>query len=147
MLVKTYGCAVYGINATPITVEVNVGQGTKFFHVGLPDNAVKESQQRIEAALKNTGFKMPGKKVVVNMAPADIRKEGSAYDLTIAMGILAASEQIVAPGMEEYIIMGELSLDGGLQPIKGSLPIAIEARKNGFKGFFFHIRMHAKLPL
>src|SRR5690606_18605313 len=136
MLVKTYGCAVYGINATPITVEVNVGQGTKFFHVGLPDNAVKESQQRIEAALKNTGFKMPGKKVVVNMAPADIRKEGSAYDLTIAMGILAASEQIVAPGMEEYIIMGELSLDGGLQPIKGSLPIAIEARKNGFKGFF-----------
>ena len=136
MLVKTYGCAVYGINATPITVEVNVDQGTKFFHVGLPDNAVKESHQRIEAALKNTGYKMPGKKVVVNMAPADIRKEGSAYDLTIAMGILSASQQIVAEEIEQYIIMGELSLDGSLQPIKGALPIAIEARKHGFKGFF-----------
>jgi len=136
MLVKTYGCVVYGINATPITVEVNVDQGTKFFHVGLPDNAVKESHQRIEAALKNTGFKMPGKKVVVNMAPADIRKEGSAYDLTIAMGILSASQQIVAENIEQYIIMGELSLDGSLQPIKGALPIAIEARKHGFKGFF-----------
>jgi magnesium chelatase family protein len=140
MLVKTYGCAVYGINATPITVEVNVDQGTKFFHVGLPDNAVKESQQRIEAALKNTGFKMPGKKVVVNMAPADIRKEGSSYDLTIALGILSASEQITTPGIEEYIIMGELSLDGGLQPIKGALPIAIEAKKQGFKGFFLPIQ-------
>ena len=136
MLVKTYGCAVYGINATPITVEVNVDQGTKFFHVGLPGNAVKESHQRIEAALKNTGFKMPGKKVVVNMAPADNRKEGSAYDLTIAMGILSASQQIVAENIEQYIIMGELSLDGSLQPIKGALPIAIEARKHGFKGFF-----------
>lgn len=140
MLVKTFGCAVYGINATPITVEVNVGQGTKFFHVGLPDNAVKESQQRIEAALKNTGYKMPGKKVVVNMAPADIRKEGSSYDLTIAMGILSASEQIITPNIEEYIIMGELSLDGGLQAIKGALPIAIEAKKQGFKGFFLPIQ-------
>ncbi len=140
MLVKTFGCAVYGINATPITVEVNVGQGTKFFHVGLPDNAVKESQQRIEAALKNTGYKMPGKKVVVNMAPADIRKEGSAYDLTIAMGILSASEQIITPNIEEYIIMGELSLDGGLQAIKGALPIAIEAKKQGFKGFFLPVQ-------
>jgi magnesium chelatase family protein len=140
MLVKTFGCAVYGINATPITVEVNVDQGTKFFHVGLPDNAVKESHQRIEAALKNTGYKMPGKKVVVNMAPADIRKEGSAYDLTIAMGILSASEQIAAEGMDQYIIMGELSLDGGLQPIKGALPIAIEARKHGFKGFFLPLQ-------
>ncbi len=140
MLVKTFGCAVYGINATPITIEVNVGQGTKFFHVGLPDNAVKESQQRIEAALKNTGYKMPGKKVVVNMAPADIRKEGSAYDLTIAMGILTASEQIIAPGIEEYIIMGELSLDGSLQSIKGALPIAIEAKSKGFKGFFLPIQ-------
>ncbi len=140
MLIKTFGCAVYGINATPITVEVNVGQGTKFFHVGLPDNAVKESQQRIEAALKNTGYKMPGKKVVVNMAPADIRKEGSSYDLTIAMGILSASEQIITPNIEEYIIMGELSLDGGLQAIKGALPIAIEAKKQGFKGFFLPIQ-------
>lgn len=135
MLVKTYGSAVYGINATTITVEVNVGQGSKFFLVGLPDNAVKESQQRIEAALKNIGYKMPGKRVVVNMAPADIRKEGSSYDLTIAMGILSASEQIISEDIDRYIIMGELSLDGGLQPIKGALPIAIEARKEGFKGF------------
>jgi len=129
MLVKTYGSAVYGINATTITVEVNVGQGSKFFLVGLPDNAVKESERRMEAALKNIGYKMPGKRVVVNMAPADIRKEGSSYDLTIAMGILAASEQIAAKDIDKYIIMGELSLDGGLQPIKGALPIAIEARK------------------
>jgi magnesium chelatase family protein len=135
MLVKTFGSAVYGINATTITVEVNVGQGSKFFLVGLPDNAVKESERRMEAALKNVGFKMPGKRVVVNMAPADIRKEGSSYDLTIAMGILAASEQIISDEIEKYIIMGELSLDGGLQPIKGALPIAIEARKEGFKGF------------
>jgi magnesium chelatase family protein len=135
MLVKTYGCAVYGINATTITVEVNCSQGSKFYLVGLPDNAVKESQQRIEAALKNIGFKMPGMKTTVNMAPADIRKEGSSYDLTIAMGILAASQQIEAPELEHYMIMGELSLDGGLQPIKGALPIAIEAKKAGFKGF------------
>lgn len=135
MLIKTFGSAVYGINATTITVETFVGQGSKFFLVGLPDNAVKESLHRIETALKNTGFKMPGKKVVVNMAPADIRKEGASYDLTIAMGVLAASEQIASPEIEKYIIMGELSLDGGLQPMKGALPIAIEARKQGFKGF------------
>ena len=135
MLVKTFGSAVYGVNATTITIETNVSEGMKFFLVGLPDNAVKESQQRIEAALKNIGFKMPGKKVVINMAPADIRKEGSAYDLTIAMGILTASEQIMYNDIDRYIIMGELSLDGGLQPIKGALPIAIQARKEGFKGF------------
>jgi len=135
MLIKTFGSAVYGINATTITVEVNVSQGIKFWLVGLPDNAVKEAQHRIEAALKNSGYKMPGHKVVVNRAPADIRKEGSAYDLTIAMGILCASEQIFAPDIEQYLIMGELSLDGGLQPIKGALPIAIQARKENFKGF------------
>lgn len=135
MLVKTFGSAVYGVNATTITIETNVSEGMKFFLVGLPDNAVKESQQRIEAALKNIGFKMPGKKVVINMAPADIRKEGSAYDLTIAMGILTASEQIMYNDIDRYIIMGELSLDGGVQPIKGALPIAIQARKEGFKGF------------
>lgn len=134
MLVKTYGSAVYGVNATTITIEVNVSPGIKFFLVGLPDNAVKESQQRIEAAVKNIGFKMPGKKIVVNMAPADIRKEGSSYDLTIAIGILAASDQVKADKIGEYIIMGELSLDGGLQPIKGALPISIQARKEGFKG-------------
>ncbi len=135
MLVKSYGSAVVGVDAITITVEVNVDRGMKFFMVGLPDNAVKESQQRIEAALKNVGYKMPGKKVVVNMAPADIRKEGSAYDLTIAMGILAASGQIEAENISNYLIMGELSLDGSLQPIKGALPIAIQARKEGFKGF------------
>jgi len=135
MLVKTFGSAVIGVDAITITVEVNVDRGVKFFMVGLPDNAVKESQQRIEAALKNVGYKMPGKKTVVNMAPADIRKEGSAYDLTIAIGILAASGQIEATRIGDYVIVGELSLDGSLQPIKGALPIAIQARKEGFKGF------------
>jgi len=134
MLVKTYGSAVYGINATTITVEVNVSQGAKFYLVGLPDNAVKESQQRIDSALKTNGYKMPGKRVVINMAPADIRKEGSAYDLPLAIGILAASEQVKTDHIGEYIIMGELSLDGSLQPIKGALPIAIKAREEGFKG-------------
>ncbi len=135
MIVKTYGSATYGVNATTITVEVNVETGISFFLVGLPDSAVKESQQRIDSALKYCGYRIPGKKIVVNMAPADIRKEGSAYDLTIAMGILAASEQINASLLGQYIIMGELSLDGELKPIKGVLPIAIEARKQGFKGF------------
>lgn len=134
MLVKTFGSAIHGVNAITITVEVNIDQGINFFMVGLPDSAVKESHQRIEAALKNVGYHIPGKKIVVNMAPADIRKEGSAYDLTIAIGILAASSQINAETVEQYIIMGELSLDGGLQPIKGALPIAIEAQKQGFKG-------------
>ena len=134
MLVKTYGSAIYGVNALTITVEVNVEQGVNFMLVGLPDNAVKESQQRIESALHQYGYRIPGKRVVVNMAPADIRKEGSAYDLTLAIGILAASEQIKADNIGEYIIMGELSLDGSLQPIKGVLPIAIEARSKGFRG-------------
>jgi magnesium chelatase family protein len=134
MLVKTYGSAVYGISATTVTVETNINPGVNFFLVGLPDSAVKESQQRIDAALKNNGYKIPGKSIVINMAPADIRKEGSAYDLTIAIGILAASEQINAERVGEYIIMGELSLDGSLQPIKGVLPIAIKAREEKFKG-------------
>ena len=134
MLVKTYGSAVYGINATTVTVETNINPGVNFFLVGLPDSAVKESQQRIDAALKNNGYKIPGKSIVINMAPADIRKEGSAYDLTIAVGILAASEQIKSDKVGDYIIMGELSLDGGLQPIKGVLPIAIKAREEKFKG-------------
>lgn len=135
MLVKTFGSAVVGVDAITITIEVNVDRGIKFFMVGLPDNAVKESQHRIESALKNVGYKMPGKKIVVNMAPADIRKEGSAYDLTIAIGILAASGQMDEESVSNYLIMGELSLDGSLQPIKGALPIAIQARKEGFKGF------------
>ncbi|MCK9220458.1 MAG: YifB family Mg chelatase-like AAA ATPase [Bacteroidales bacterium] len=134
MLVKTYGCAVFGIKAITVTVEVYMDQGIQFFMVGLPDNAVKESHQRIESALRNNGYRIPGKKIIINMAPADIRKEGSSYDLTIAMGILAANEVIGTDKLEKYIIMGELSLDGGLLPIKGALPIAIEAKQKGFKG-------------
>lgn len=135
MLVKTYGSAVYGVDANLITIETNIVSGVGFFMVGLPDNAVKESQQRIQAALKNNGFRIPGKSITINMAPADVRKEGSAYDLTIATGILAASEQISPLEVDKYMIMGELSLDGGLRPIKGVLPIAIKAREEGYKGF------------
>ena len=135
MLVKTFGSSVQGINATTVTVEVNVGKGVYFFLVGLPDNAVKESQKRIIAALKNCGYEYPIKEITVNMAPADIRKEGSSYDLTIAIGILAATDQLKQEEISKYIIMGELSLDGGLLPIKAVLPIAIQARKEGFKGF------------
>jgi magnesium chelatase family protein len=134
MLVKTFGSAVFGIQAMTVTVEVYMDQGIQFFMVGLPDNAVKESHQRIESALRNNGYRIPGKKIIINMAPADIRKEGSSYDLTIAMGILAANEEIKTNKLEQYMIMGELSLDGGLLPIKGALPIALEARKKGFKG-------------
>ncbi len=134
MLVKTFGSAVFGIRAITVTVEVYMDQGIQFFMVGLPDNAVKESHQRIESALRNNGQRIPGKKIIINMAPADIRKEGSSYDLTIAMGILAANEIIKTERLEHYMIMGELSLDGGLLPIKGALPIALEARDRGFKG-------------
>lgn len=134
MLVKIYGCALIGIEAFPVSIEVNTDKGTKFFLVGLPDNAVKESQQRIEAALKNLGYRWPGKKIIVNMAPADIRKEGSAYDTAIALGILMASLQVNLNQVEDYIIMGELSLDGTLQKIKGGLPIALKAKELGFKG-------------
>ncbi len=135
MLVKTFGSAVYGVNAITITVEVNVSGGQKFFMVGLPDSAVKESEQRIESALKTTGHYFPRTKVIVNLAPADIRKTGTAFDLPIAVGILGATEQL--PNVErlsEYVIMGELSLDGSIQSIKGALPIAIQARKENFKG-------------
>jgi magnesium chelatase family protein len=134
MLVKTYGAAVTGINAVIITIEVNVSRGVRFFMVGLPDNAVKESQQRIESALKVSDFNWPGYKIVINMAPADIRKEGSAYDLPLAVGVLAASGQINEDALQKYLIMGELSLDGSLQPIKGVLPIAIKAKEDGFEG-------------
>lgn len=136
MLVKTYGSAVYGVDAVTITIEVSTDKsGAKYHMVGLPDNAVKESWQRVETALKEVGYKMPRYKIVVNLAPADIRKEGSAYDLAIAIGILVASEQIVDTiGLEKYIIMGELSLDGSVQPMKGALPISIQARKDDFIG-------------
>ncbi|MCB7480713.1 YifB family Mg chelatase-like AAA ATPase [Christiangramia sediminis] len=135
MLVKVYGSAVFGVEATTITVEVNVASGIGYHLVGLPDNAVKESSYRIAAALQNNHYKLPGKKIIINMAPADLRKEGSAYDLTFALGILAASDQIKAENISDYLIMGELSLDGSLQSIRGALPIAIQAKKEGFKGF------------
>ena len=135
MLAKTFGSAVYGVNALIVTVEVSIIQGTHFFMVGLPDGAVKESEQRVESALKHFGYAMPRRKVVVNLAPADLRKEGSAYDLPIALCVLHASAQIAANDLDRYLIMGELSLDGKLRPIKGVLPIAIEARRQGFKGF------------
>ena len=142
MLVKTYAAAVQGVDAQTITIEVNTGgavpqQGQSYYNlVGLPDNAVKEGFQRMEAALSNVGKKMPRLKLVVNLAPADIRKEGSAYDLPIAIGILGASEQMKAEKLAEYMLIGELSLDGGVRPIKGALPIAIQARKEKFKGLF-----------
>ena len=132
MLVKVHGSAVFGIEATTITVEVNIDKGIGYHLVGLPDNAVRESSYRISAALNNNNFKLPGKKIIINMAPADIRKEGAAYDLTIAIGILAASNQIKSANIHQYVIMGELSLDGSLQPIMGALPMAIKAREEGF---------------
>jgi magnesium chelatase family protein len=135
MFVKSFGCAVHGIKAITVTIEVNILDGINFLLVGLPDNAVKESQQRIDSALRENGHKIPGKKVVINMAPADIRKEGSAYDLPLAVGILAADGKVDADLVLKYMIMGELSLDGGLHPIRGALPIAIRAREEGFDGF------------
>lgn len=140
MLVKTFACAVQGVDARVITAEVNAGGAINdkgnYFLVGLPDNAVREGYQRIESAIKNVGLKMPRMKLVVNLAPADIRKEGSSYDLPIAVGILASSEQMPAAGLDQYMMMGELSLDGGIRPVRGVLPMAIEARNRGFKGLF-----------
>lgn len=135
MVAKTFGGAVHGVDAKTITVEVNVAQGQGFFLTGLPDSAVKESQHRVESAMKSLNYYMPRNKVVVNLAPADLRKEGSSYDLSIALCILKASGQTEANLLEQYVIMGELSLDGILRPIKGVLPIAIQARKENFKGF------------
>ena len=135
MLVKTYGSAVYGVEATTITVEVNVTEGLHTFIVGLPDYAVKESIQRVESAIKCNGYYMPRTKIIVNLAPAGIRKSGSAFDLPIALGVLAASGQIPEiSALKDYIIMGELGLDGSIQSIKGALPIAIQAKKENFKG-------------
>ena len=135
MLVKCFGAAVQGINATVVTIEVNVSQGIKFFLVGLPDNAVRESRERILSALTHNKYKFPRQQVIINMAPADIKKEGSAYDLPLAMGMLAGNGQIESNKLHDYIIMGELSLDGNILPIKGALPIAIMAKKEGYKGF------------
>nr|WP_068890195.1 YifB family Mg chelatase-like AAA ATPase [Pedobacter panaciterrae] len=135
MLIKTFGSAVFGVNALTITIEVSIGGGNRYHIVGLPDNAIKESLRRVESAIQSAGLKMPRQKIVINLAPADIRKEGSSYDLPIAIGILAASGQIESPEISQYFIMGELSLDGSLQSIKGALPISIQAKKAGFKGF------------
>jgi len=140
MLVKVFGSAVFGVEATTITVEVNIDKGIGYHLVGLPDSAIKESSYRIAAALKNNNYQLPGKKITINMAPADLRKEGSAYDLTLAVGILVASYQIKAENLSDYVIMGELSLDGSLQPIKGALSIAIKAKDEGFKGLFLPIQ-------
>lgn len=134
MLVKTFCSTVAGIDARTITVEVNCSVGLNFYMVGLPDSAVKESQQRIISVFENNGMRMPGRKIVVNLAPADLRKEGSHYDLPIAIGILAASSQIPNENIAKYIILGELSLDGSVSPIKGALPIAVAALKDGFEG-------------
>ena len=134
MLVRTFASAVTGIDAEIVTIEVNVSRGIRFFLVGLPDIAVKESQQRIESAIRSLGFHWPGKQVLINMAPADIRKEGSSYDLPLAIGILQADEKIARNESESYIMMGELSLDGTLQPVRGVLPIALRAREEGFRG-------------
>ena len=140
MLVKAFASAVYGIDAQTVTIEVDtggpVGPGRPGYSlVGLPDNAVKEGYWRVESALKATGYRIPRLRIVINMAPADLRKEGSNYDLPIAIGILAASEQLEKEQLSDYIMMGELSLDGSLRPIKGALPIAIQARKEKYKGF------------
>lgn len=133
MIVKTNACALHGIDAFVVSVEVDISPGTKTFMAGLPDNAVKESRSRIEPALKNSGFIFPGKKITINLAPADVKKEGSSYDLAIALGILSASKQIERKDFSEFIIIGELSLDGSILPVSGVLPICIEAKNRGIK--------------
>jgi magnesium chelatase family protein len=140
MMVKLFASAVYGVEAITITTEVDVLEGLKFFVVGLPDNAVKESQHRVESAIKNNNYRFPRIKVVVNLSPADIRKSGSSFDLPIAIGILAATEQVNKDKLDKYVIMGELSLDGTILPIKGALPIAIQARKEGFEALFVPVQ-------
>ncbi len=134
MLVKTYAAAVQGIDAQIITIETAISKGMQYCIVGLPDTAVKESHERVRAALVQSGFTLPRTAAVINMAPADIRKEGAAYDLPIAVSLLVGTEVIKAPELDRYMIMGELSLDGSVQPIRGALPMAIEARTRGFKG-------------
>ena len=134
MFIKTFGCAIIGINAITVTIEINSEKGVQFFLVGLPDSAVKESYQRIVASFSNLGYKFPRRRLTINMAPADIRKEGSAYDLALAIAVMAVSEQVDVAQLDRYILMGELSLDGALNPIRGVLPMAIQAKEKGFKG-------------
>lgn len=132
MLVKVYSSAVNGIEAITVTIEVNILWGAKFIIVGLPDNAVKESQQRIDSALRQIGYRIPGKRTIINLAPADIKKEGTAYDLPMAIGIIAANEDIPSDKLNDIVLIGELSLDGSILPVKGVLPITINAKENGF---------------
>ena len=134
MLAKVHSSALYGIEAIPVTIEVHIDNGVGYHLVGLPDNAIRESNYRIAAALLNNGLRIPGKKITINMAPADLRKEGAAYDLPLALGILVASGQLATDRLEKYLIMGELSLDGQLKPVKGALSVALNARDCGFKG-------------
>ena len=134
MLVKTYSASVQGLQATAVTIEVNASRGIRFVLVGLPDNAVKESHERIMAAIENSGYQFPSRQITINMAPADIRKEGSGFDLPLAIGILATSEKVKENLLNRYMMVGELSLDGSLMPIKGALPIAIKARELGYEG-------------
>ncbi len=134
MLVKTFCCAIQGIEAHTVCVEVDINAGTKTFMAGLPDNAVRESRQRIEPALINNGYRYPGRRVIINLSPADMKKEGSGYDLAISVGILAASGQISSSMLSDFMIIGELSLDGQVLPVKGVLPAALQAKKDGFKG-------------
>jgi magnesium chelatase family protein len=147
MLVKSYGSTILGVNALIITIEVDIVQGANVHIVGLPDAAVKESLQRMEAALANSKFKFPRQRIIVNLAPADIRKEGSGYDLPIAIAMLTSSGQMEATNVEQYVIMGELSLDGSIKPIKGALPMAIEAQKQGFRGFILPIENAAEAAI
>mgnify|MGYP003096752874 FL=1 len=140
MLVKLFSAALQGIDATVVTIEVNSSRGIKFFLVGLPDSAVKESHERIISALQVNGYKFPTCQIVVNMAPADIRKEGASYDLPLAIGILAATGGVAAEKLGKYMILGELSLDGTLLPVRGALPIAIAARAKGFEGFILPLQ-------
>ena len=135
MITVTNGATIYGVDAKLITIEVNIVQGTNLYVVGLPDNAIKESQHRIESVLKFIKCEMPRQRVIVNLAPADIRKEGAAYDLPIALSILNSSHQYHLPDLDKYMILGELALDGSLRPIKGALPIAMLVKQHGFKGF------------
>ena len=136
MLIKVYSASVQGLHANTVTIEVNATRGVRFFLVGLPDNAVKESHERIMAAIENSGYRFPTRQITINLAPADIRKEGSGFDLPMAIGIMATEDQIHTQDLGKYMMVGELSLDGSLQPIRGALPIAIKAREMGFEGLF-----------
>ena len=136
MLVKVYGASMQGLQATAVTIEVNATRGVRFVLVGLPDNAVKESHERILAAIENSGYTFPTRQITINLSPADIRKEGSGYDLPMAIGILATEDKVNTTQLANYMMVGELSLDGSLVPIRGALPVAIKAREMGFEGLF-----------